>query len=219
MASFPDLDDRNVLADDCRRCSALTESRTCISWGVGSLDATLVVVGEAPGAGDPTADRWRGGNLTGMAYTTRHSGRRVRDLFVDLGYAEDELYFTNAVKCFPKEGSSDDGAASNREPTATERDNCRPYLLSELETVDPACVVATGRHATASLLAADGRTLDSFLETVLTPIETEAFDPPVLPLLHPSYQNIWVRRLGHDADSYRDAISAALADVGATPTP
>lgn len=52
----PDSTDRNVLTDDCRRHGALAEARNCIAWGVGSLNATLVVVGEVPGAGMPDAD-------------------------------------------------------------------------------------------------------------------------------------------------------------------
>ncbi|QLD90490.1 uracil-DNA glycosylase [Natronomonas salina] len=211
MATFPDPDDRNVLAEDCRRCPALAADRTCISWGVGSLEATLVVVGEAPGAGTPEADRWKGGNHTGMAYTARHSGRRVRDLFEGLGYGQDDLYFTNAVKCFPS-----DGEGSNREPTPAERANCRPYLLEELEEVDPACVVPTGRHATESLLAATDRELDGFVDSVLDPIETDAL-PPLLPVLHPSYQDVWIKRLGYEPEGYERAIGETLADLGAGP--
>ena len=214
MVTFPDPADRNVLAEDCRRCPALAEARTCIAWGVGSLDATLVVVGEAPGAGSPEAARWRGGNHTGMAYTARHSGRRVRTLLESLGYGPDELYFTNAVKCFPSNGEG-----SNREPTAGERANCRPYLLAELEQVDPACVVPTGRHATTSLLAAAGRDLEGFLETVLEPIETDEL-PPLLPILHPSYQDVWLRRLGYeDEAAYREAVGDALEALGALEAP
>lgn len=212
MPSFPDPEDRRELAADCRRCPALVEARTRISWGVGAPDATLLVVGEAPGAGDPDADRWRGGNHTGMAYTSRHSGRRIRGLFESLGYAPEELYFTNAVKCFPS-----DGAGSNREPTADERSNCRPYLRSEIEAVDPAAVVPTGRHATESLLSAVDRSLDGFLEAVLTPIETDGI-PPVVPLLHPSYRDVWAGRLGYDAAGYERAVGAALEAVEAGPT-
>ena len=153
MTTFPDPEDRNELAVDCRRCPEPAAAREHISWGVGSLEATLFVVGEAPGAGDPGADRWQGGNHTGMAYTTRHSGRRVSDLFEGLGYDPDDLYFTNAVKCFPP---GEEGP--NREPTPEERANCRPYLRSELETVAPDCIVPTGRHATESLLAMTDRT-------------------------------------------------------------
>jgi uracil-DNA glycosylase family 4 len=201
-APFPDPATRNVLLPDCRRCPALVDSRTCISWGVGPTDAAVLVVGEAPGAGDPDAERWRGGNHTGMAYTTRHSGRRVRGLFAHLGY---DPYYTNAVKCFP-EGA--DG--SNREPTGDERRNCREHLERELSLVDPDVVVATGRHATATMLAFEGRELEGFVDRVLEPEELSSFGVSLLPVLHPSYQDVWVARLGYDDGAYEAAIGEAL---------
>ena len=209
MAEYPDPDTRNALADDCRRCPALVGSRERISWGNGPPDATVVVVGEAPGAGDPDADRWRGGNWTGLAYTSRHSGRRIRELLSDAGYAGD-AYFTNAVKCFPA-----DGEGSNREPTAGERANCRPYLREEVETVDPAAVVATGKHATRSVLAMVDRDLGSFLDSVLDPVDLPALSTTLVPILHPSYQDVWIGRIGHTSDSYRAALAETLAAVAA----
>jgi DNA polymerase len=214
MPRFPNTDARNALGA-CRRCPELVESRNCISWGVGSLDATLVIVGEAPGAGNPEADRWRGGNHTGMAYTARHSGRRIRARFESLGYDDEELYFTNAVKCFPAADPTDPDS-TNREPTAEERTNCRPHLLSELTDIEPSCVVPTGRHATESLLAATDRSLDGFLEAVLTPIETDEL-PPLIPILHPSYEDVWIPRLGYDSEEYERAIVDVLSELGADP--
>jgi uracil-DNA glycosylase family 4 len=196
---------RHVLEPDCRRCPALVDARTRISWGTGPLDADVVVVGEAPGAGDPGADRWQGGNHTGRAYTTRHSGRRIRGLFARLGY---EPYYTNAVKCFP---ADDDG--SNREPTAEERATCRPYLERELATVDPDVVVATGTHATATMLAVEGRELGGFVERVLTPERLPSLDVWLLPLLHPSYQDVWTARLGYDDGEYETAVGETLASL------
>lgn len=186
------------MAEDCQRCPALVRARERISWGVGPDDAALVVVGEAPAAGNPEADRWRGGNLTGMAYTSRASGRKVRQLMADLGYAGD-CYYTNAVKCHPPD---------NRDPTATERSNCRPYLLEEIAIVDPKAILTTGKHATQSVFTAAGHDLDSFLETVLEPAETEL--GTVVPLLHPSYQEVWLSRLGYTREAYLDALRALL---------
>ena len=71
-----------------------------------------------------------------------------------------------------------------------------------------------GRHATESLLAATDRSLDGFLEAVLEPVETDRL-PPVLPVLHPSYREVWIPRLGYDDDGYRRAMRAALEAVGA----
>lgn len=202
--AFPEPDDRNPLADDCRRCPELCEARTRISWGAGPRAASLVVVGEAPAAGDQEADRWRGGNLTGMAYTSRASGRKVRELVADVGFAGD-CYFTNAVKCHPPE---------NRDPTAEERANCRPYLLAELDEVAPDAVLATGKHATLSVLAAAGRdgdraaVRDGFLDAVLEAVETDL--GTVVPLLHPSYQEVWLSRLGYDREEYVAELRAVL---------
>jgi len=230
---FPDPDARNVLVPGCARCPALAGARECIAWGNGPLDADVVVVGEAPAAGDapeaseasavgdpatgesatadesatgePGADPWRGGNWTGVAYTSRHSGRRVRALFADLG---DEPYYTNAVKCFPS-----DGEGSNREPTDAERRRCGAHLLKELAQVAPAAVVPTGKHATASVFALAGRDLEGFLEAVLSPVAWTALDATVVPILHPSYQDVWVSRLGYGPDEYRTAVGAAVEDA------
>lgn len=203
MPSFPDPDARLVLDPDCERCPALADCRTEIAWGNGPHDAAVVVVGEAPAAGDPSADRWRGGNRTGMAYTSRASGRKIRDLLADAGYPD--AFYTNAVKCYPS-----DGAGSNREPTAAELETCRDHLLTELDRVDPTVVVTTGAHATRSVLAAEGDAIDGFLDAVLDPVACESLGVTCLPLLHPSYQEVWLSRLGHDRDSYVGAVRDAL---------
>ncbi|MGM0591415.1 MAG: uracil-DNA glycosylase [Halobacteriota archaeon] len=203
--TYPDEDSRTVVEAGCTRCPVLAESRTQIAWGNGPDDAAVLVVGEAPGAGDPTADEWRGGNHTGLAYTSRHSGRRIRTLMDELGYG-DRAYYTNAVKCFP----AADGGETNREPTSDELATCRRHLLAELEEIDPSAVLATGKHATESILAAEGERLTGFLDSVLTPIRCPTLGTTVLPVLHPSYQDVWRARLGYDADDYRDAVGAAL---------
>ncbi|WP_135852280.1 uracil-DNA glycosylase [Halorussus salinus] len=213
MAEFPDPDSRALLEPDCARCPALVESRESVAWGNGSLDADVLVVGEAPAYGNPDADRWRGGNWTGMAYTSRHSGRAVRDLFADAGLANEDLYFTNAVKCFPAEerGENDesDDAPTNREPTADERANCRAHLRTEIERVSPAVVATTGKHATLSLL---GDLPGGFLDSVLEPVASDEFDATVLPLLHPSYQNVWLPRIGYSREEYVAEIGAVVGE-------
>jgi len=205
MPTYPDPDSANVLEPACARCPALVESRERISWGNGPTDAPIVVVGEAPGAGTPDADRWRGGNWTGLAYTTRHSGRLIRDLFEALGYGPDEVYYTNAVNCFPE---GPDG--SNREPTREERSNCASHLRAELRQIEPAVVVTTGKHATRTVLEEEGVELDGFLDAVLDPIACPTLGVTVLPVLHPSYQNVWLARLGYDRESYVAAIGERL---------
>lgn len=228
----PAADERLVVEPGCSRCPALAACRTEISWGNGARDATLFVVGEAPAAGDPPEardgdgsdttgdpDPWAGGNHTGLAYTSRHSGQRVRETVARLGY-EGDAYYTNAVNCFPAEGVRvEDGAVTglplgdeptNREPTAAERAACRDHLLTELDVVDPEAVLTTGRHATEAVLAATEHTVDGFLDVV-----GESFDAPelgvqVVPALHPSYREVWLSRLELSPAAYRDRLRAAI---------
>ena len=203
--AFPDPASAHVVEPGCARCPALVEARERISWGNGSLDADVMVVGEAPGAGNPEAERWRGGNWTGLAYTARHSGRLVRSTFEALGYGPDDLYVTNAVKCFPS-----DGEGGNREPTDGELERCFEHLVAELDAVDPSVVVATGRHPTAVLLAREGVALDGFVDRVLEPLECPSLGVTVLPVLHPAYEHVWRGRLGYDREGYVEAFGAAL---------
>jgi DNA polymerase len=221
---FPDPEHRNPLAEDCRRCPALAAARNRICWGAGPEEADLVVVGEAPAAGEPEVDRWKGGNWTGMAYSGRRSGRKIRAMVEELGR---EAYYTNAVKCFPSAAvpAGDPEAAAaldrpphetdNREPSPEERANCRSYLRREIEQVAPECVLATGKHATQSLLAVEDRTVEGFLDLVLEVQPCPTLGVPVLPVFHPSYQEVWISRLGHDRASYLAAVDEALAAAGA----
>ena len=204
MVSYPSPSSVNPLAETCTRCPALVKARERIAWGNGSTDAALVVVGEAPGEGTPEADRWQGGNWTGMAYTARHSGRKVRRLCADLGYGKDDLYFTNAVKCFPA------GETGNREPTTAERSNCRPYLVQEIDEIGPEATLATGTHATRSLLANEPIEVDGFLDLLIDPIDCASVGTTVVPVLHPSYQEVWLSRLGYTYEEYVEEIRETL---------
>jgi len=200
---FPDPESAYPIEPGCARCPALVEAREHIAWGNGPADASVVAVGEAPGAGTPEADTWRGGNWTGMAYTARHSGRIVRELFADAG--REDVFYTNAVKCFPP-----DGEGSNREPRREELENCFSHLEAELDYVDPSVVVTTGSHATSVLFDVAGRELDGLLDVVLDPVPCEALDVTVVPVLHPAYQHMWLSRIGYDYEEYVDELAGVL---------
>ncbi|XGI83696.1 uracil-DNA glycosylase family protein [Halorutilales archaeon Cl-col2-1] len=204
MPDFPDPKTRNVLEEGCERCPSLVESRNCISWGNGAEDARVIVVGEAPGKGNPDAERWRGGNWTGLAYTSRHSGQKVRDLMSDAGV--EDVYYTNAVKCFPEEEDGD----SNREPARGELENCWTHLKNELDEIDPEVVVTTGKHSTNLVLEKEGKELDGFVDSVLEAVDCDSLGVSVVPVLHPSYQDIWLSRLGYSYDEYVEELRRIL---------
>lgn len=208
MPIFPSSEEQLVLEPNCHRCPELVDSRNTISWGTGPMNATLMIVGEAPGNGDPSAAEWRGGNWTGMAYTTRHSGRQIRTMFENLGYSPADCYYTNTVKCCP---TTSDG--ETRAPTAEERATCLHHLHTEITRVDPTVIIPTGRVATETLFSFDDQELDSFLNVVLDPIPSEQLGKTLLPLLHPSYQAVWLSRLGYTRDQYLTEITETLTTL------
>lgn len=205
---FPDSDSALVVEPDCERCPALAECRNRIAWGNGPLDAEVMVVGEAPGAGNPEAERWKGGNWTGMAYTAQHSGRRIRETMATVGYPDS--FYTNAVNCFP---ADPEDPSTNREPTAEELRTCRDHLRTELDRVDPAAVVTTGKHATASLLAFENERVEGFVDGVLEPRKLGSLDATLVPVLHPAYRDVWLSRLGYEKAAYLEELGRVLDGI------
>jgi len=104
--------------------------------GVGPLDATVMVVGEAPGAEEIE----QGEPFVGNA------GRRLDAFLEAAGIDREACYLTNVVKVRPPE---------NRAPRVGEVRDWRPVLAAELERVDPAVVVTLGNAATRALLDSD----------------------------------------------------------------
>jgi len=120
----------------CEACPELVESRSRIVDGVGPADADLLFVGEAPGANE---------DEQGEPFVGR-SGDVLDDGLRDVGLDRNDIRITNCVRCRPP---------GNRDPTATERDNCRGYLDAELLAVDPELVVTLGKVPAESLLGRD----------------------------------------------------------------
>ena len=119
----------------CRRCN-LHSTRTQTVFGVGSQRARWVFVGEAPGADE---DR-QGEPFVGRA------GQLLNAMLFALGLAREEVYIANVLKCRPPE---------NRDPRPEEVEQCEPYLIRQIELIQPAIIVALGRHAVHSLLKTD----------------------------------------------------------------
>lgn len=117
----------------CERCESLSASRSRIVNGVGSLDAGLLFVGEAPGE---TEDR------EGEPFVGR-SGEVLTTALRDRGFGRADVRITNCVRCRPPD---------NRDPTDEELENCRGYLEAEIAAVDPSVVVTLGKVPSEHLL-------------------------------------------------------------------
>ena len=122
-------------ADEVRGCTKckLHPSRTNTVFGVGNPDATLVFVGEAPGRDEDL----QGEPFVGMA------GQLLNKILAAIGFQREDVYICNVLKCRPP---------NNRDPEADEVNACEPYLLRQLEILQPKVICALGRHAAYSLL-------------------------------------------------------------------
>ncbi len=121
---------------ECYRCSELCAARSRIVNGVGPADASLLVVGEAPGAEE---DR------QGEPFVGR-SGRLLDGALADCGLDRDSIRITNTVRCRPPD---------NRDPRAAERKRCREWLETEIDRVDPRVILAVGKVPASHLLGRD----------------------------------------------------------------
>jgi DNA polymerase len=120
-------------AATCTRCR-LSEGRTHVVFGMGEATASLMFIGEGPGAEE---DR------QGLPFVGRSGKLLDRLLAEELGLTREGCYIANVVKCRPPD---------NRDPKPDEIAACRPYLQQQLDLIRPAVVVTLGRFAAQWLL-------------------------------------------------------------------
>lgn len=106
---------------------------TQMVFGVGSPNAKVMFVGEAPGANEDK----QGEPFVGAA------GKFLNEMLLSVGLTREEVYITNIVKYRPP---------ANRDPTPDEVQAFRPYLLRQVAVVQPKLVAFLGRHAMAVFL-------------------------------------------------------------------
>jgi len=120
----------------CERCDELCRSRSRIVNGVGPADADLLFVGEAPGANE---------DEQGEPFVGR-SGDVLDEALREAGLDRGDVRITNCVRCRPPD---------NRDPRQGELANCRDYLETEIDRVDPEVVVTLGKVPAEHLLERD----------------------------------------------------------------
>ena len=128
-----------VLAQEvsgCTRCGLHRERKqTVFARGTGS--SGVCFVGEGPGADEDA----QGFPFVGKA------GQLLDRMIAAMGFGRDEVYVCNIVKCRPPK---------NRKPEPDEMAACRPYLVEQLELIEPKVIVALGATAVEGLLGVSG---------------------------------------------------------------
>ncbi len=119
----------------CRACS-LAETRTNVVFGVGTPEAEVLFIGEAPGANEDA----QGEPFVGRA------GKLLDDMLAMIGLDRSRIYITNSVKCRPPQ---------NRDPLNTEKEACRGYLRRQVELMRPKIIVCLGRISAMEIIKED----------------------------------------------------------------
>ena len=127
----------------CTKCAHLACSRTQTVFGVGNPDAELMFIGEAPGVDEDQ----QGEPFVGRA------GQLLTKIIKAMNFAREDVYIANILKCRPDMPS---GSFGNRAPTPAEMQTCRPYLVEQIEVIQPKVLVALGAVAVEGLLGMRG---------------------------------------------------------------
>jgi DNA polymerase len=115
----------------CTKC-ALAQGRTQVVFGVGSPDADLMFVGEAPGFHEDK----QGAPFVGQA------GKLLDTLLGRIGLEREAVYIANVLKCRPP---------GNRDPHPDEIESCEGHLFRQIELIEPKVVATLGNFATKLL--------------------------------------------------------------------
>ena len=113
---------------DADVCPGLRAQATQLVMGGGNPDADIVLIGEAPGKNEDE----QGLPFVGAA------GKFLNEMLAVADMSRDDIYITNIVKYRPP---------GNRDPLPEEKKAFWPYLLKQIEIIQPQIVVTLGRHS------------------------------------------------------------------------
>jgi len=152
---------------NCRRCE-LWKGRTNIVVDRGRPASRVMLIGEAPGAEE---------DIQGEAFVGR-AGKLLDKLFLEIGLTNGhDTLIANVVKCRPQ---------ANRTPTREEAQTCLPYLMRQIELVNPELILLLGATAAKHLVNEKAR-------SPMASIVGKLFDMPrrhgtkAMILYHPAY--------------------------------
>ncbi len=167
----PDDHTLPVLREALPRCEGceLYKPATQAVFGQGLAHAPLMLIGEQPGNDEDLA----GKPFVGPA------GKVLDQAIEELGFNRSEFYVTNAVKHFKfvERGKR----RIHESPNLREITACRPWLLAELDAVQPKVVVCLGASAAKSLLGAKFALMKDRGKIVESPYAKQ-----VIATIHPS---------------------------------
>jgi uracil-DNA glycosylase len=116
-----DIKDKNI-------CPDLAAQATNLVMGDGNLDADIVFIGEAPGKNE---------DLQGLPFVGA-AGKFLNEMLGTINLERKDVYITNIVKYRPP---------NNRDPLPEEKAAFWPYLVKQLQILNPKIIITLGRHS------------------------------------------------------------------------
>jgi len=122
----------------CTKCT-LSKTRNHVIYGEGNENAPILIIGEAPG---------RDEDLQGRPFVGK-SGQLLDKILEACGFNRNEhVFISNIVKCRPPD---------NRVPTPQEAEVCMPYLLKQIELINPTILILLGATALKYMAGSEHR--------------------------------------------------------------
>ncbi len=172
---YADFDLPALAADaaGCTKCP-LHETRQSVVFGVGNTSADLMFIGEAPGADEDRQGEPFVGRAGQLLTQIIESGMKLK---------RGDVYIANVLKCRPP---------GNRNPESAEVETCSPYLVRQIELIQPKVIVALGSFAAQMMLGTKigiTKLRGEFHECKVDGLQVPPHKKPpvVMPTYHPAY--------------------------------
>lgn len=177
----------NELEEQCVKCRACALYKTAknLVFFDGTPDASIVFIGEAPGADEDE----QGKPFVGRA------GKLLTATIEELGLPRSEVYICNILKHRPPE---------NRQPMPEEIAACTPHLTRQLEILKPKVIITLGNFSTRFIL-----NTEEGITKLRGAMKTSPLGYKVLPTYHPAA----ILRNMNLIDDFKNDIKKALASV------
>ncbi len=116
----------------CEKCELCRHIHNKVP-GQGKADASIMFIGEGPGADE---------DLQGLAFVGR-AGQLLTKMLAAIGLTREDVFICNIVKCRPPQ---------NRAPFPEEAAACMPFLRYQVAMVKPKIIVLLGATAARYIL-------------------------------------------------------------------
>jgi uracil-DNA glycosylase family 4 len=153
---------------NCRKCG-LYKTRNKPVVGEGSLEAKIMLIGEAPGFNE---------DMQGRPFVGK-AGLLLDELLASAGMERSEIYIANIMKCHPP---------NNRNPQPEEIKACTPYLDRQIAIIRPETICPMGNFAATYIMEKFGQKAESIgrIHGRVFRVRNLLLNARIIPLYHPA---------------------------------